>query len=92
MRVRGAHPVRGIEGNPAELGHEGLGPGVAVALLGCAVVAADITSHIARGNAEAVSGSNKNVGEICTIPAPAREGLGGGHRGWAAAVMSHTGM
>ena len=92
MRVRGAHPVRGIEGNPAELGHEGLGPGVAVALLGCAAVAADITGHIARGNAEAASGSNENVGEICTIPAPAREGLGGGHRGWAAAVVNHTGM
>ena len=48
MGIGGADAVGGIEGDPAELGHEGLGPGVAGLLLDHAVVAMEIAADVAR--------------------------------------------
>src|SRR5215472_10268495 len=64
MGIGGTHPVRGIESNPTEFGHEGFGPGVAAVALGRTAVAADIAGHVARGDAETASGSNEDVGKI----------------------------
>src|SRR5262245_10470156 len=89
MGIGGTHPVRGIEGNPTEFGHEGFGPGVAAVALGRTAVAADIAGHVARGDAETASGSNEDVGKILRAAAPAREGLGSGHYGAVGSVVNH---
>src|SRR5258708_6521046 len=49
MRVGGADAVRGIEPDPAEIGHEGFRPGVAGLLVDHAVGAQEMPGHETRG-------------------------------------------
>src|SRR6516162_5658283 len=51
---------------PAELGHEGFGPGVAGLLFAHLVIAAEIAADIARRNTEAARGGDEDVGEVPT--------------------------
>src|ERR1700687_3973989 len=75
MGIGGTEPVRRIERHPAELGHEGLGPGWARMLLAHPVVAAKIAADIARRDAQAARGGDEDVAEILADPALEREGV-----------------
>src|SRR3954470_14296319 len=81
MGIGGAQPVGGIEGDPAESGHECFGPGVAGLLLVHAVVAVEIAADVAGGNRQAARRRDEDMGEILTDPALEREGFGGRRRG-----------
>src|SRR5262249_36180855 len=57
MGLSGAEAVGGIEGDPAELGHEGFRPGMAALLL-VAGFAVEVAADIARRNAQTTRGGN----------------------------------
>src|ERR671911_46001 len=64
MRIGGADAIRGIECNPAELRHEGFGPGVAGVLVDDAVVAMEVAADVARRNADATRRGDEDVAEV----------------------------
>src|SRR5690348_10205679 len=69
MGVGRADAVGRIERDPAETGHEGLGPGMAGVLIGHAVVAAKVAAHITGGDAGAAGSSEKDMGEVLAYAA-----------------------
>src|SRR5712692_11333660 len=75
MGVGGAEAIRRVEADPAELGHEGLGPSVAGVLLDHAVAAMEIAPHIARRDAEAARRCDEDMREILAHAALERERL-----------------
>ena len=77
MGVGGADPIGGVECHPAEIGHEGLGPGVAGVLIDDAVVAMEIAADVARRNADAARGGDEDVGEVLAHAALEGECFGG---------------
>src|SRR5262245_3600652 len=76
MGPSGAEAVGGIEGDPAELGHEGFRPGMAALLL-VAGFAVEVAADIARRNAQTTRGGNEDMREVLSDAAFARERLGG---------------
>ena len=80
MGVGRANAVGGVEGDPAEIGHEQLGPGVAGLLLGDAVAAVEMPADVARRDGEAARRRDENVGEVLAHAALERERLGRGGR------------
>src|SRR5262245_66311387 len=70
MRLGGADSVRGIEGDPAEIRHKGLGPGMPGILLENAVIAMKMPADVAGGNPNAARGGNEDVGEVLADAAP----------------------
>ena len=76
MGVGRADAVGGVEGDPAEIGHESLGPGVAGLLLGHAVGAMEMAADIARRNGEAARGGDEDMGQVLAHAALERERLG----------------
>src|SRR3954452_21713491 len=65
--------VGGIEGDPAEIGHEGFRPGVTGILLDHAIVAVEIAADIARRDAEAARDRDENVAQVLADTALERE-------------------
>src|SRR4051812_27808817 len=73
MGVGRGDSVGGIEGDPAEIGHEGFRPGVTGILLDHAVVAVEIAADIARRDAEAARDRDENVAQVLADTALERE-------------------
>src|SRR5690242_4538051 len=61
MGIGRADAVRGIEPDPAEIGYEGLRPGVPGSLMHHAVGAQEMPRHEARGNAARARAGDEDV-------------------------------
>ncbi|KTT92403.1 hypothetical protein NS44R_14560, partial [Mammaliicoccus sciuri] len=75
MGVGGADAVGGVEADPAEVGHEGLGPGVAGLLVHHAVGAQEVAGHEPRRNAAGTRAGDQDVRVVLTDAALQRERL-----------------
>src|SRR5262249_15019207 len=58
---RGADPVRRIEPDPAEVGHEGLGPGVTSVVIAAVLPRPEIAADITCGNAQGLRRCNEDM-------------------------------
>ena len=79
-----ADAMRWVEAEPAKIGDKSLCPGMTCILRG-EVLAAVVAADVARGDADAARGGNKDVGKILTDAALEAIGFGGRRAGigWA---------
>ena len=75
MGLADADAVRRIEADPAEIGHLGLGPGMAGILVGDAVGAVEIAGDIAGRDPAAAAGGDEDVRQVLADAAAQREGF-----------------